>query len=148
MCLKTIRKCLQNVCLMQKRLLRRNIGKNLKAVQKPSGNGEFSASMFWSHPKWLQMSGFNDFLPFCFQNTLQNDAFMSWDSGVHCIFFFETELRSPEKIKQKKTFFCTLFAKNVIFATRLRFVNRQLLVNSTFLDRSLLTTKCYRIIEV
>ena len=78
------------------------------------------------------------FLLFCFQNILQNDAFMSWDSGVHRV-FFNTELRFPQKNKVEKTqffpFFCTLFAKNVIFATRLPFVNRQLLLNGTFWTR-------------
>ena len=69
----------------------RNMGKNPKAVQKLSGNDEFSAS----------------FLPFCFQNSLQNGVLGFWSSSH---FFFETELQFPEKIKQKKNHFFLRFA--------------------------------------
>ena len=137
MCLETIQKCLQRVCLTQKRL-EKHIGKNPKAVQKLSGNGEFSASMPWSHPKWLQTSGFNDFLPFCFQNSLQNDAFMSWD-----YIFSQTELRFPEKIKQKKGFSLDLHTWFLNAFCKLPITLKQYVM-----DKIVLNMKRYRIIKV
>ena len=113
MCLETIQKCLLKVCLTQKILYYRNIGKNPKAVQKPFGNGEFSASMFWSHQKWLQMSGFNDFShppKWCIY------VLGFWSSSY---LILETELRFPKKKPnfsfklhtfRQKRYFCQLTA--------------------------------------
>ena len=66
------------------------------------------------------------------KNILQNDAFiMSRDSGVHRI-FLETELRSPEKIKQKKKHFFIRFAhfspKTCFLLLDCPLVNRQSLL--------------------
>ena len=137
MCLETIQKCLLCKGLFDTEKTG-NVGKNPKAVQKPSGKGEFSASMIWSHPKWLQMSGFNELLTFLLSKRPPKwcvYVLRLWSSSY---FFPKLKLRSPKKIKQKKNifsfffFFCTLFAKNEIFATRVPFVNRQLLLNGRF----------------
>ena len=103
-----------------------------KQFKKPSGNGEFSAIACSGHiengskcpdslllskqpPKWcIRVLGF-------------------WSSSV---FFSKLNCDLSKKNEAEKKLFSLEFAhflpKNVIFATRLPFVNRQLLLNNTF----------------
>ena len=89
----------------------KNMALHPNGVQNSSGNDELLASKSGSYPKWLQAYIFKVFLPYIASKTASHsDAYMSWDSGVHRIFFlFETELQFPEKIKWKN-FFSLRFA--------------------------------------
>ena len=128
---------LECVLNQSKNVCRGFIWRRKEAVQKPSRNCEFLSSMFWSHPKWLQMSGFDDFLYlFAFKTSSKTMRSCPWILEF-IVFFSKLNCDLPKKyVKQKKkTFFpliCTLFANNVLFATRLPFVNRRLLLSGTF----------------
>ena len=106
-----------------------NMGKHPKAVQNPSKYDEFLASRPGSHPKWLLTLKHQVSYLITLKTAFQN-------SRVHRI-FIETELRFPEKIKQKKHFFpsiCTLFALNRLFATWPPFLNRRLYFDCYLVD--------------
>ena len=111
MCLERIQECLQRVCLTQKRL---------QHWQESDSSSKNRPEMAMACSGHIQNgSRFNDFLPFLLSKQPSKWCiyFLGFRSSLH---FFQNWIAiSPKKIKQKKTifpFFCTLFAKNVIFA--------------------------------
>ena len=101
------------------------MGKHPKAVQNPSKTWWILGQQVRISPKMAPYIKTPSFLPYYSQNSLPKYSSMSQHSRVHHI-YIETELRFPEKIKQKKHFF------SLRFATWPPFLNHRLLINGSF----------------